>query len=245
LNHPGPTLGSTVGNWWRLQRQQFSWLFTLKQLAGLTWEFLRDSLPDRKRQRYGDADYDWEFRLDTTGATVGWRTRLLGMFYSGYQPIEPYLFREMLSKLAIDFREFTFIDIGSGKGRALLLAAECPFRRIVGIELLAELNAVAQANIRKLQDRSAREPNIEAICGNATDYAFPEDPLVLYLFNPLSVLELNKVMRNLDQSIKRNSRPVYLVYANPIWEREVIDRSLFSKTVSTQYYSIFAHTPRI
>lgn len=245
MNQANPTLASTIGNWWRSQRQQYSRSSTLKQLAGLTWEFLRDSLPDRKRQRYGDADYDWEFRLDTTGATVGWRTRLLGMFYSGYQPIEPYLFREMLSELAIDFREFTFIDIGSGKGRALFLAAEYPFRRIVGIELLAELNAVAQANIRKLQDRSAGELNIETICGDATDYAFPEDPLVLYLFNPLSVLELKQVMGNLAQSIEGHSRRVYLVYANPVWEREVIDQSLFSKTISTRYYSIFTHTPQI
>jgi SAM-dependent methyltransferase len=228
-----------------LQRQQSSWASTVKQLAGLGWEFTRDSFPDRKRQRYGDADYDWAFRVDTTSATVTWRTRLLGLFHSGYQPIEPWIFREMLAKLEIDFREFTFIDIGSGKGRALLLAAECPFRRIVGIELLAELNAVAQANIRKLQDLSAGDLNIETIWGNATDYAFPENPLVLYLFNPLPVLELKQLMANLARSVKAHPRPVYLVYANPVWEREVIDRSLFSKTVSTQYYSIFAYTPRI
>ena len=34
---------------------------------------------------------------------------------------------------------FTFIDLGSGKGRTLLMASDYPFRRIIGLELLEEL----------------------------------------------------------------------------------------------------------
>src|SRR5207237_3599958 len=95
-------------------------------------EFVRDSTQGRRRQRYGDVQYDWDYRVNTTSATVGWRNRLLGMFHSPYQPTEPSLFHEMLNALNIDFREFTFIDLGSGKGRVLLMAANYPFRRIVG-----------------------------------------------------------------------------------------------------------------
>src|SRR5581483_11289842 len=91
----------------------------------LAFEFLRDSLPGRRRQRYGDIDFDWEHRVNTTAATVTWRTRLLGMLNSAYQPIPPEQFREMMTALAEylerdkTFSGFTFVDIGSGKGRAL------------------------------------------------------------------------------------------------------------------------------
>src|ERR1700758_1020470 len=90
------------------------------------WEFARDSSPSRLRSRFGDADSDWDFRVNTTSGAVGWRDRLLGVFHSPYQPTERELFHEMIGVLAqqtnIDFREFTFIDLGSGKGRTLLMA---------------------------------------------------------------------------------------------------------------------------
>ena len=86
---------------------------TARSFATHAWQFLRESTPAQRRRRYGDAEYDWDYRVDTTSATVGWRDRLLGHFHSPYQPSEPALFREMIATLKIDFQEFTFIDIGS------------------------------------------------------------------------------------------------------------------------------------
>lgn len=85
------------------------------------WDFLRNSTPSRLRQLYGDADYDWDHRVNTTSGAVGWRDRLLGVFHSPYQPTEPGLFREMIDATVketnLDLSEFTFLDLGSGKGR--------------------------------------------------------------------------------------------------------------------------------
>src|SRR5271154_4483433 len=129
----GPSLISTIRGWWKQNSARDGFFSTLKRFVSTLWQFARDSTPSRRRQRYGDVEYDWDFPVDTTGATVGWRDRLLGMFHSPYQPTEPALFREMLASLLasaipssakFDFREFTFIDIGSGKGRALLMAAD-------------------------------------------------------------------------------------------------------------------------
>ena len=92
-------------------------------------------------------EYDWEHRVNTTSGTVGWRERLLGVFHSPYQPTDAGLFQEMMAILPIDFREFTFVDLGSGKGRTLLMASEYPFRRIVGVEILPELHRAAEENI--------------------------------------------------------------------------------------------------
>ena len=115
-----------------------------RQLLRTLFEFVRDSTPERRRQRYGDAEYDWEYRVNTTSAGVGWRDRLLGFFHSPYQPTESVLFHEMIgavsARAGFDFREFIFLDLGSGKGRTLLMASDYPFRRIVGVELLPALN---------------------------------------------------------------------------------------------------------
>ena len=127
-------------------------------LVGNLWEFVVDSTPARRRQRYGDMEYDWEKRVNTTSGTVGWRARLLGVFHSPYQPTEPELFREMMGALPIELERFTFVDIGSGKGRTLLMASEFPFKRIVGVELMEELHRAAEENLRAYGAVASADP---------------------------------------------------------------------------------------
>ncbi len=211
----------------------------MRKLARLGCEFLRDSLPDRKRRRYGDMDYDWEFRVDTTSATVGWRSRLFGLLHSPYQPIEPQLFREIMATLEIDFSQFIFLDIGSGKGRALLLAAEYPFRRVMGIELLPELNSLAKENIRKFSTETPSCHEIQAVCGDATELIFPEGALVIFLFNPLPEAGLKKLVRNLEASLRENPRLVYVIYVNPVLANVVGSGSTLTRIDETHQYALF------
>lgn len=196
-------------------------------------------MPDRRRQRYGDVDYDWECRVDTTGATVGWCTRLHGLLHSPYQPIDPELFGAMMQSLAVEFSKFTFIDIGSGKGRALLLASEYPFKRIVGVELLPQLNQIAQRNIRKFPSQLQRCSNIDVILGNATKFSFPPDPLVIFLFHPLPETDFVEFLVNLTGSLRAFRRPVYLMYAHPLFATAVEGSGSFEKVGGTEQYSIF------
>lgn len=196
-------------------------------------------MPDRRRQRFGDVDYDWEFRVDTTSANVGWRSRLIGLFNSAYQPIEPALFGEIVGALAIDFSQSTFIDIGSGKGRALLLAAEYSFKKILGIELLPELHAIAQRNIAKFLSERRGSAAIESICGDATEFALPPGPLVILLNNPLPEHGLRAFIANVEASMRAVARPVFLIYANPVLESVLVDSARFRKRTGTHQYSLF------
>jgi SAM-dependent methyltransferase len=213
-------------------------------LGRIVREFLRDSLPDRKRERFGDADYDWDYRVDTTSANVGWRARLIGFFNSAYQPIEAEIFREMVNRLAIDFCQFIFIDIGSGKGRALLLASEYPFRRIIGVELLPELNRIAQENIRAFSTSCEREVPVESLCGDATEFEFPDELLVVYFFHPLTEAGFRRVISNLQASLAAHPREIHIIYANPIFELILAADRKFRKTSGTHQYSIFQTIPR-
>jgi SAM-dependent methyltransferase len=186
-------------------------------------------------------DYDWDHRVDTTSATVSWRDRLLGKFHSPYQPSEPALFHEMMSTLRIDFSEFVFIDIGSGKGRVLLMAADYPFRRIVGVELLPELHRVAQENIAKYKSNMQRCFHVETICGDARDFIFPPEALVLYLFNPLPERGLVQLIRKLEQSLQALPRPVFVLYHSPLLEHVLSQRARLKKVSGTHQYSVYAH----
>lgn len=229
----------SVRSWWREERARSSVFATTRKLGSIVAEFVRDSLPDRKRQRFGDIDFDWEYRVDTTAATVGWRNRFIGLLHSSYQPIEEDFFRGLLTALDTDFQDFTFIDIGSGKGRALLLAAEYPFRRVVGVELLPELNAVARENIARFQSPRRQCSAVESVCGDATLFEFPNEPLVVYFFHPLLETGFSKVIANLQRSLQNSPRPVKVVYANPIFDEVVKNVTELEKIGGTHQYSLF------
>ena len=198
-------------------------------------------MPDRKRQRYGDVDYDWDFRVNTTSAAVGWRDRLAGLFLSPYQPTDPALFHEMMQSLGIDFSPFVFIDLGAGKGRTLLMAADYPFQKVVGVELLPALHEIAAENIATYQSETQKCPAIESICQDAREFVFPTEPIVLYLFNPLPELGLTQVMVNLKTSLAAQPRPVFVLYHNPLLESVVARSPSFKKIAGTPQFSVFSN----
>ena len=205
------------------------------------WEFLLDSMPSRLRSRFGDADYDWDFRVNTTSGAVGWRDRLLGVFHSPYQPTDRDLFQEMMKVLAehIDFSQFTFIDLGSGKGRTLLMASDYPFRRILGVELLPSLHEIAKQNLEKYRSESQRCLTIESVCADATTFVPPVEALVIYLFNPFPESGLRRALRNLETSLSEHPRPIYVVYHNPQLESVLKETGRWRHMAGTHQYSIF------
>jgi SAM-dependent methyltransferase len=229
--------------WWNDVAAREGSLAATRQLLSALWEFVRDSTPERRRQRYGDADYDWEHRVNTTSAVVGWRDRLLGLFHSPYQPTESALFHEMLDALReqshSDLRDFVFVDLGSGKGRTLLMASDYPFRRIVGVELLPALHQAAQENLSKYRGESQKCFALESICADATEFPFPAEPTVLYLFNPFPEAGLKRMIGNLEQSLREHPRTVYVLYHNPLLEYVLSESAALNKIGGTHQYSMY------
>jgi len=241
---PKPPIFSAAWGYWTERRAQSGFFAATGALICALWGFLRDSTPSRLRARFGDADYDWDNRVNTTSGAVEWRDRLLGVFHSPYQPTERELFREMIQALAqqenFDFADFTFIDLGSGKGRALLMASDYPFRRIVGVELLPALHAIAVENLAQYRSDSQKCFACESVCADATRFPLPEQPFVIYLFNPFSAAGLLRAVANLEESIQKNPRPAYVLYHNPEHERVLAERNpRLRKVAGTHQYSIF------
>src|SRR6266487_940212 len=138
----GPvSLAAAARRWQRDSFRARGMLGSLRYLTGQVVECLRDSTPERRRSRFGDIDYDCDHAVDTTWARLPLSVRLREIFSERlYQPTVEEEFAQILRCLSgIDLSAFTFVDLGSGKGRALLIASMYPFARIVGVEVQPEL----------------------------------------------------------------------------------------------------------
>jgi SAM-dependent methyltransferase len=182
--------------------------------------------------------FDRSRRVQTSGTTA-----LNGLNISGdasdsnpYIPVRPSRARKALGALPVhDHFAYTFVDIGSGKGRMLLLAAEYPFRKIVGIEFAAELNDRALRNIASYRSRKQRCREIESLRMDALDFWFPDGNLVLYLFNPFGLATMQRLLERLEHSLDRNPRDVLVVTVFPEFD------SLFS---ATRHFTLYRRMRR-
>lgn len=132
-----------------------------------------------------------------------------------YQPIQLDAFRRIMAALPIRPSTFTFVDFGSGKGRALVLAAEYGFRRVIGIEHAGRLHEAAERNVARFQLLSGTRIPIELHCADASEFGLPAEDLVCFLYNPFDEVLMGKVLGNIRASLEAAPRRLFLVYRNP------------------------------
>jgi 16S rRNA G966 N2-methylase RsmD len=128
-----------------------------------------------------------------------------------YEAVPLVTFARIMSRLPADLSDYVFVDFGSGKGRALLLAARYGFKRIIGIEFAAELHGIAKQNV----DKCAPETQIELINQNAVSCSIPDEKCVFYFFNPFGDQVLAEVVSNIEESYHRRPRKMFFLYVNP------------------------------
>ena len=124
------------------------------------------------------------------------------------------LFRRALSRLDVPFSNYTFVDYGAGKGKALMLACEYPFRRIVGVECLPVLCEAARANLARHPLARARGDAVVATCADARAWDPPIEPLVCFFFNPFDATVWRVVLRRLARHHAEYRLPIHIVYVN-------------------------------
>jgi len=119
----------------------------------------------------------------------------------------------------IDFSDWTFIDYGSGKGKALLLASDFGFGKVLGIEYSPRLCDIARRNAASFTSKKHSLRSIEVVCVDATQYELPTHSCVYYMFNPFDETVLRAVLGNIKSSRRHTNIPAYLVYVNPSLSR--------------------------
>jgi len=205
---------------------------TFRELAAKTFRRLRGKETPVTRPLPASAPhpFDQAHNVDTGGFQSG-DTLAPGAYHTAYYGIAPSGLAQALDHLGsagLDWTQFTFVDLGAGKGRALLVASRHPFQSILGVELSPELCAVARANLESFSASWQRCRNIEIVRGDAATLAFPETPLVVFLYHPFLAPMLRRVLRNLERSVRQVPREVFLLYANPSYEK-VLARFAFLK----------------
>jgi hypothetical protein len=240
---------------WRESVRYCGWWRSLRELADACWNALFELLPSRRKARFGDLDYDWEHSVDTTRSNVGLGTQFLaGIMARPYFATEPWLFRQIMEALALSiqqstvshristqagFQDFTFIDLGCGKGRVLLMASDYPFKGIIGVEFMPELVIAAQKNIASYSSDEQQCRQIEAVCMDARDFQFPAEPLVVYLFNPFSEATFAQVLENLREAVEQMPRPVYVAYRFTEFENLLAQEPWLEKIAGTEQWAVY------
>jgi SAM-dependent methyltransferase len=107
-----------------------------------------------------------------------------------------------------------FLDLGSGKGRVVLLAARYPFAKVIGVEISEELNAIARRNLASIRI-PLRCKRVELVTADVLEYEIPDEVTVLYLYNPFRGETFDRVIANLIASVDRSPRTVRVIYLNP------------------------------
>lgn len=136
-----------------------------------------------------------------------------------YIPVRPANARDALSELPLsDFSRYTFIDMGSGKGRMLFVAAERPFKKVVGVEFAGNLHEIARENVWRRNRHQQKCGEIEPVQADAAAFEFPAGNLVVYIFNPFGPDIFARMMANLNLSLQQSPRHAVLLmlYPNPI-----------------------------
>jgi SAM-dependent methyltransferase len=152
----------------------------------------------------------------------------------GYSAIAPSVFREVCRRWRNTLSDpergpaaYSFVDVGAGKGRAVLLASELPFRKVIGVELSAELAAIAQANAARWTRVAAPQSTIHVLHQDALQFCWPRTSLLAFLYNPFACELVDQLLERLEQastrghaskgraSAARPSSAVDLLYANP------------------------------
>jgi SAM-dependent methyltransferase len=166
-----------------------------------------------------DGWFDRSRRVQTAGDAVPHRaTDTIGPARDGYLylPGRPRNVRAALRALPLpNPSEYTFIDLGSGKGRSVFIAAELPFQRVVGVEYSAALHRQAEANAQTLRRGNLRCKQIDFIHGDAAEYDFPAGRIVLFLFNPFGPEVMGCVLANLQRSLRSHPRHVIILLLWP------------------------------
>ena len=187
--------------------------------------------------------FDQKYGTDTSGIIKSWALDIPydkavhAKHYQAVGFIEDFI--NILNNLNIQFEEFIFIDLGSGKGRALLLASHFPFNEIIGIELSQKLHDIACNNIKIYINETQKCHRILSVCEDAACYKIPLEHTVFYFYNPFDEHIMKAVLSNIEDSIRKYPREIYIIYHNPVY-REVFDVATFLKIyVATERHIIY------
>ena len=187
---------------------------------------------ERSQGRRFDRDYNVTtqailFLNDLDPDTVG----DAGAHATHYQAVPVADFRAMLETLPGEIiRTSTFVDIGAGMGRAVILAAEYPFKQVIGLEISAALYEVARENLERAPREKRACRDLRLVRADARMWRYPAGDLVAFLFNPFDGEALRATLGSIVN--RSDAGATWLLYHTPVEESIVTEFPSFELIAS-------------
>ena len=175
--------------------------------AAVLWHQLHDRGWDRSRGT--DTEAQWDVRS---------REPLL----PGAATAMPYVasrarpLSALLAQLPLP-RAGTFVDLGCGKGRAMVLAAEAGFTRVRGVELSPHLAEVARANLQRLGAQHAAV-RFDVQVGDLGDAEVQPGDQVFHAFHPCTREVLSRALQRIAASLRAHPREAWVLWQDNLAE---------------------------
>jgi len=213
-------------------------IVTIKTVVGA----IQGLRPIERRARWQPGAFDRQWGTETTNVV---KRRDLDFppdeaaNFNQYEVSAPDILQKLLNIINLDPTEFTFVDVGAGKGRIVLEASFVPFYRCIGVEYSEDLYDIALTNTRLFVERAKPSVRPEFWHGDARDFRLPPGPLLLYLYNPFSLKILDEFISRIENEISSQTRKIFLAYVNPEHLRIFGGRSHWQKVSEAPEITVF------
>jgi 16S rRNA G966 N2-methylase RsmD len=191
-----------------------------KRLPGLT-----------VKEGYTPHPFDAEFAVKTSGLVPG-RHLVSGHRHdrhaTAYYGVAPSVLRSLVKRWqrsgpAAPLKQTTFVDLGAGMGRAVLLASTLGFKAAIGVELHPALVKTARRNVSIWRASGREVAPMQMIHQDAVEFALPPGPVLVFLFNPFGATVLRRLLKAWSQSSGRKGGSLDVLYVNNEQE-DVLER---------------------
>jgi SAM-dependent methyltransferase len=166
-----------------------------------------------RRLRLQHQRFDKKYQIDTQMpvAVADLETTAPGAkFAKLYQGTPLAVLHRIFDRLKVDRQRFTFIDLGSGKGRVLLVAAQYPFKSVVGVEFSKTLHDIAVTNIQKFVATARTSTSVTSINCDAGEVDFSEiGDKIVFCYNPFAADLMIRVLNNLNAPAQKPGETIF------------------------------------
>lgn len=171
--------------------------------------------------------FDVEFGVRTSGLVAG-RNLKSGHRHdrhsTAYYGVAPSVFQALIRRWrrirpVAAINAVTFVDVGAGMGRAVLLASEMPFKAVVGVELHPTLAGIARRNVTAWRNAGRARTPIKIVEGDAVEFEWPAGPCLAFLFNPFGETVMRRMVKSWRKNFAGRAGELDILYVNNEQER--------------------------
>jgi len=198
-----------------------------------------------------DLSFDWRYGTETTRWVLEDDLGAVGenrIHSVRYQPTKARPLRNLLNSLNLP-RDRVFVDLGSGKGRVLLIAAQCGFQRIVGVEFSPELCESTRQNVEIFRRKCGLTARIDIVMSDVTRYRIQPEQSIFFMYNPFDAVVMEQVVANLRRSLELAPRPVWLIYNTPLCQHIIEKAGMFTnrlfREIGGTSFIVYANTEQM